>query len=107
MAEWRQRTHGDQYFGNYSAPQPDTIRSRHSGIDDHDSEPARRRGIFDRPDAHPRTWLLLIPIVLPLTPTLYNRVDPALMGIPFFYWSQLGFAFLASGVITYLHRRSR
>ncbi|MBU2668974.1 DUF3311 domain-containing protein [Actinoplanes bogorensis] len=52
-------------------------------------------------------WLLLIPIVLPLMPVLYNRVDPALLGMPFFYWCQLAFAFLASGTIAFVHRKTR
>jgi hypothetical protein len=65
------------------------------------------RGFFRRPDAHRRNWLLLIPIVVPLTPFLYNRVEPTFIGLPFFYWSQLGFAFLASIVIAFVHTRSR
>ena len=52
-------------------------------------------------------WLLLIPIVLPLMPGLYNRIDPTLFGLPFFYWSQLGFAFVASVVIAIVHLKVR
>jgi cellobiose-specific phosphotransferase system component IIC len=51
--------------------------------------------------------LLLVPIVLPLIPGLYNRMEPTLFGLPFFYWSQLGFAFLASAVITVVHLKVR
>jgi hypothetical protein len=40
-------------------------------------------------------------------PGLYNRIEPTLLGLPFFYWSQLSFAFLASAVITFVHRRTR
>ncbi|WP_307834612.1 DUF3311 domain-containing protein [Paractinoplanes lichenicola] len=46
-----------------------------------------------------------MPIVLPLMPVIYNRVDPTLLGMPFFYWCQLGFAFLASGVIAFVHKK--
>lgn len=60
-----------------------------------------------RPDASRWHWLLLVPIVVPLMPFLYNRIEPTLFGIPFFYWSQLSFAFLASGVITFVHRKTR
>lgn len=102
MAEWRQDVHGEQYYGRYSTPRQETMVARHAMPND-----GRPRGMFDRPDAHPRNWLLLLPIVLPLAPMLYNRIDPAFLGIPFFYWCQLGFAFLASGIITYLHLRSR
>ncbi|MEV6306025.1 DUF3311 domain-containing protein [Actinoplanes sp. NPDC051861] len=71
--------------------------------------PVRRtlRGFFRRPDSHPRHWLLLIPIVLPLMPMLYNRLEPSFLGLPFFYWCQLGFAFLASSVIAYVHLKDR
>jgi hypothetical protein len=36
-------------------------------------------------------WYLLfvIQIVVALWTPLYNRVEPSLMGIPFFYWFQL------------------
>jgi hypothetical protein len=71
--------------------------------------PQRRTlsGFFRRADADPRNWLLLIPIVIPLVPWIYNRIEPTFLGLPFFYWSQLGFAFLASGVIAYVHRKVR
>jgi hypothetical protein len=60
-----------------------------------------------RPDASRWHWLLLLPIVLPLMPGLYNRIEPTLLGFPFFYWCQLSFAFLASAVIAFVHRRVR
>jgi hypothetical protein len=34
-------------------------------------------------------WLLLIPIIACLVPSVFNRRTPALAGIPFFYWGQL------------------
>jgi hypothetical protein len=43
--------------------------------------------------------------VLPLVPSLYNRIEPTFIGIPFFYWAQLGFAVLASVIMTFVHRR--
>jgi Protein of unknown function (DUF3311) len=36
--------------------------------------------------------LLLIPVGAPLLIPLYNRSEPALFGLPFFYWSQLALA---------------
>ena len=33
--------------------------------------------------------LLFAPCLLALAAPLYNRVDPQLFGVPFFYWSQL------------------
>jgi hypothetical protein len=52
---------------------------------------------FDREEAEgppgPRetrwTWLLLIPLVGTLIPTIYNKTDPQFIGIPFFYWYQM------------------
>jgi hypothetical protein len=52
-------------------------------------------------------WLLAIPIIAPLLTPLYNRVDPQLWGMPFFYWYQLGCALLAVAVITAVYRMTR
>lgn len=60
-----------------------------------------------RPDASPWHWLLLVPIVVPLVPSLYNRIEPTLFGLPFFYWGQLSFAFLSSTVIMLVHWKTR
>ncbi|HEX6469335.1 MAG TPA: DUF3311 domain-containing protein [Streptosporangiaceae bacterium] len=50
-----------------------------------------------RSDGSPWNWLLLIPVVVPLLTFLYNRTEPRLAGIPFFYWLQL--AFIVVGVV--------
>ncbi|WP_189240827.1 DUF3311 domain-containing protein [Planomonospora parontospora] len=50
----------------------------------------------DRSDRSPWNWLLLVPIVLPLLPFLFNSDEPRLLGFPMFYWLQL--AFIAVGV---------
>jgi len=63
----------------------------------------RARTRVRRADANRWHWLLLVPIVLPLIPAIYNRIEPTLFGIPFFFWGQLAFAFLASAVITVVH----
>jgi hypothetical protein len=62
--------------------------------------PARPRR---RPDASRWHWLLLIPIVLPLLPPLYNRMEPRFLGLPFFYWCQLAFAGLAAMIVAIVH----
>jgi hypothetical protein len=61
------------------------------------------------PDASRRHWRLLVPVVLPLLTPLYNRVEPRLFGMPFFYWFQLGLAALSTIVISVVHltRRAR
>jgi uncharacterized membrane protein len=55
------------------------------------------------PDASPLHWWLLVPVLLPLLTPLYNRVEPRLLGMPFFYWFQLGLAALSTLVISAVH----
>jgi uncharacterized membrane protein len=43
--------------------------------------------------------LLLIPFVALLWVPLYNRADPTLFGVPFFYWYQFLWVILTSVVI--------
>jgi len=43
--------------------------------------------------------LVAIAIVMPLTVPLYARATPALWGIPFFYWYQLLWVFIAAGLL--------
>jgi hypothetical protein len=63
------------------------------------------------PPAHRQgwRWLLALPIGAPLLVPLYNRVEPQLWGMPFFYWYQIGCAVLATATITavYLLTRGR
>jgi hypothetical protein len=40
---------------------------------------------------------------VPLLTPLYNRLEPALFGLPFYYWSQLSFALLSGLVIAIVH----
>ncbi|MCP2327253.1 hypothetical protein HDA40_005760 [Hamadaea flava] len=49
-------------------------------------------------DRSPWNWLLIIPIVVPLIPALFNAIEPKLFGFPLFYWLQL--AFIVLGVTT-------
>jgi hypothetical protein len=51
-----------------------------------------------RSDRNHWYWLLILPVVVPLLPMLYNAKDPTLWGIPRFYWLQL--AFVVLGVVT-------
>jgi hypothetical protein len=56
-----------------------------------------------RADASHWHWLLFVPIVVPLLTPLYNRLEPALFGLPFYYWSQLSFAALSGLVVAIVH----
>ncbi|MEU7873620.1 DUF3311 domain-containing protein [Dactylosporangium sp. NPDC049140] len=60
--------------------------------------PARRRSGY---------WLLVIPTVAPLLTPLYDRADPALWGVPFFYWYQMACVLLAMLIIAGVHLRNR
>jgi hypothetical protein len=49
-----------------------------------------------------RRWfslLLLIPFIMLLWPAFYNRSDPSLFGIPFFYWYQILWIILTAVLI--------
>lgn len=48
--------------------------------------------------------LLLVPFPALLWVPLYNSVEPAVWGIPFFYWYQFVWVFLASAIIVLVHR---
>ena len=44
-------------------------------------------------------FLFLIPLVVVLWVPFYNRLEPALGGIPFFYWFQLAFVLIAACIV--------
>jgi Protein of unknown function (DUF3311) len=48
-------------------------------------------------------WLLVIPVALPLFTPLYNRVEPRLIGLPFFYWCQLAFVVISMMIVGLVH----
>jgi hypothetical protein len=71
------------------------------------------RGAFMREDRTSATrrynlWklLLFLPFVALLWVPFYNSIEPALWGIPFFYWYQFLWVFLTSALIIWVHRRT-
>ena len=58
---------------------------------------------------HSRWWslLLLIPFVALLWVPFYNRLDPAIFGIPFFYWYQFVWVILTSVIILFVDSLTR
>jgi hypothetical protein len=53
-----------------------------------------------------RYWprlLFLIPFVAMLWVPFYNRLEPELGGIPFFYWYQLGWILLSAAIVLLVH----
>ena len=65
---------------------------------------AGKRGKF-----HPIYLFLAVPYIALYWVPFYDRVDPELAGIPFFYWYQMAWIFLGSAVIVpvYLHEQRR
>jgi len=54
-----------------------------------------------KPRPAARFWrlLLLVPVVAVLVVPIFNRAMPALWGFPFFYWYQMLWVILCSGVV--------
>jgi hypothetical protein len=55
----------------------------------------------DQPSEQQRGWswwylLFVIQFVAVLWPPFYNRAEPALAGMPFFYWYQLGWVIVGA-----------
>ncbi len=53
------------------------------------AHPEKRQRGNPKRDRSPWNWLLLLPLLATLYPPLYNRREPELFDIPFFYWYQL------------------
>jgi len=68
--------------------EPDRPDRRTDGVP---SQSSRRA---ERSDHSAWNWLLVLPLLVTLYPPAYNRLEPLLFDIPFFYWYQL----LAIGV---------
>lgn len=61
-----------------------------------------------RDDRSPWNWLLLVPIVVPMLPFIYNGTEPHLFGFPRFYWMQLAFVGLgaaSTGIVYWKTKR--
>lgn len=57
-----------------------------------------------------RAWylLLVLPFIATLVPQFYDRLEPALFGLPFFYWYQLAWVIVTSlllGIVVIATRR--
>jgi hypothetical protein len=52
-----------------------------------------------------RLWYLLLLVQFPavLWPPFYNRADPALIGLPFFYWYQLLWVIVGAMLTAVVH----
>jgi hypothetical protein len=52
------------------------------------------------------TLLLLVPFVALLWVPFYNSIEPAIWGIPFFYWYQFLWVVLTSALIVWVKRNT-
>jgi hypothetical protein len=52
-------------------------------------------------------WLLLVPFVGLLIPTIYNQSDPTFVGIPFFYWYQLAWVPVSVAITYFVYRKTQ
>jgi len=50
--------------------------------------------------------LLLMPFVALLWVPFYNSIEPAIWGIPFFYWYQFLWVVLTSALIVWVNRKT-
>jgi uncharacterized protein DUF3311 len=85
----------------YGPPSDDPWRTDRPASQ-HSARTRRRRA-----DASHWHWLLFVPIVVPLLVPFYNRIEPTLFGLPFYYWSQLSFAALSGLVVAIVHLATR
>jgi Protein of unknown function (DUF3311) len=60
-----------------------------------------------RPARSAVNWLLVIPLIGTLIPAFYNKANPKLFGIPFFYWYQLLWIPIAVTITIVVFRATR
>ena len=69
--------------------------------------PASNTARAERSDHSHWNWLLVIPLLATLYPPLYNRLEPLLFDIPFFYWYQLAAIGLSVVVTLIVYNKTR
>ena len=52
-------------------------------------------------------WLLVIPFIGVLVPAFYNKKDPTLGGMPFFYWYQMLWIAISVAITLVVYRATR
>lgn len=64
----------------------------------------------DHQPVKPMPWArlaLLLPVIAMLWVSSYNRVEPMLAGVPFFYWYQLLWILISAAIIGVVYRLER
>ncbi len=52
-------------------------------------------------------WLLLVPLIGLLFPSIYNHTSPELIGLPFFYWYQLAWVPISVAITALVYVKTR
>ena len=52
-------------------------------------------------------WLFAVPLLGLLIPPIYNRTDPTLIGMPFFYWYQLAWVPISVAITWLVYVKTR
>jgi hypothetical protein len=60
-----------------------------------------------RVNTSPWNWLLVLPFLGVLIPAFYNKKDPTLGGMPFFYWYQMLWIAVSVAVTLIVYRATR
>jgi hypothetical protein len=60
-----------------------------------------------RSDWSPWYLLFIIEFVLVLWPPFYNKIDPTLWGMPFFYWYQLLCVIVGAVITAFVYNRTQ
>ena len=62
---------------------------------------------MEKPRSKAALWLLVIPYIGLLWPSLYNSHEPSLFGFPFFYWYQLAWVPITATLTFIAYRSTR
>lgn len=76
-------------------------------LDPQEPDRSQREEGIGNPDWSPWVLLLIVPIVIPLIPMIYNRVEPDLYGIPAFYWIQLAYVPMSAILTGIVYMKTR
>jgi len=68
---------------------------------------AARTAAARRVNSSPWSWLLIVPFIGVLIPAFYNKKDPELGDVPFFYWYQMLWIVISVAITIVVYRATR
>lgn len=83
------------------------VRDREPGASGPDEPPQVRDAARRRFNSPAWNLLLLLPLAGTLVPPIYNKTDPTLFDVPFFYWYQMAWIVVSVLVTLVVYRRTR